>query len=293
LASSGVDDLERRVPPEWRAALDQLLDAPVVLVIGAGEAGKTTFTAWLANTLLARRLTVAIVDADVGQSEIGPPATVGLGAVRQPLARTGEAEPLEFEFVGITSPGRQPWRTAEVTAQLVARARPRFDRVVVDTSGFVAGGFAGAIKQRKIAGVDPDVVVAVQVADECEHILRPLAGRPRPRVVRLPALRGLKPRSAAVRKRHRDAALARHLAGAKTVTLDASQVAVRALNGEPAVLDQIAPGTLVALHTAGGAARALGVIERVDAGAGTLTVRTALRAADVASVTVGAMTVSS
>lgn len=121
---------------EWEATLDELATARVVMVIGAAEAGKTTFTAWLANHLHARGLSVGIVDADIGQSEIGPPATVGLGAVRRPLTRSGDAETVDLEFVGVTSPGRQPWRTAEATGRLVARARTRFDRVVVDTSGF-------------------------------------------------------------------------------------------------------------------------------------------------------------
>src|SRR5712692_3005430 len=177
--------------------------------MGAAEAGKSTFAAWLANALHASGLTVAIVDADVGQSEIGPPATVGFGRVRRPLTRTGDAELLGFEFVGVTSPGRRPWQTVEAAGRVSARARDGFDRVIVDTSGFVAGGFAGAVKQRKIAAVDPDVVVVIQVADEAEHIVRYLAGRARPRVLRLPAIRGMRPRSPATRRRHRDAGLAR------------------------------------------------------------------------------------
>ena len=275
------------MPPEWETQLEDLISERVVLVIGAAEAGKTTFTAWLANHLHARGLAVAIVDADVGQSEIGPPATVGLGAVRGPMARTGDAEPVAFEFVGVTSPGRQPWRTAEATGRLMAAARARFERVVVDTSGFIAGGFAAAVKQRKIAAVDPDFVVAVQAGDECEHILRGLASRSRPRVLRLPAVREGRPRTSAVRRRHRESALARHLADARPLTLDASRIAVRSLAGAPLALEQVTPGTIVALHDANGATLALGVVEAAEPAAGTVTVRTTRAAAEVAAITVG------
>ncbi len=257
------------------------------MVIGAAEAGKTTFTAWLANTLHARGLAVGIVDADVGQSEIGPPATVGLGAVRGRIARTGDTEPVTFEFVGVTSPGRRPWRTAEATGRLVAKAREHFERVVVDTSGFVAGGFAAAVKQRKIAAVDPDVVVALQVADECEHILGGLASGARPRVVRLPAVRGGRPRTPVVRRRHREAALARHLVGARPMTLATARVSVRSLAGAPLPLEQVRSQTIVALHDAGGETLALGVVEAVDLAAGTVTVCTTPSAAGVATITVG------
>lgn len=279
--------IENRIPHEWVSSLESLALAGVVLVIGAAEAGKTTFTAWLANQLHARGLSVGIVDADVGQSEIGPPATVGLGAVRGPLARSGDADTVAVEFVGVTSPGRRPWQVAEATGRLVQTARPRFDRIVVDTSGFVTGGFAAAVKQRKIAAADPDVVVAVQVRDECEHILRGLAARTRPRVLRLPAVRGGRPRTPAARRRHRETALARYFAGAATIMLDARRIPVRALGGAAVVLDAVATGTLVALHGATGDTLALGVVEAADPVTATLTVRTSAAAADVATVTVG------
>jgi len=261
-----------------------------VFVIGAAEAGKTTFTAWLANDLLARGLTVGIVDADVGQSEIGPPATVGLGAVRGPLTRSGDADKVAFAFVGVTSPGRQPWQVADATGRLVAAARERFARVIVDTSGFITGGFAAAVKQRKIAATDPDVVVAIQSADECEHILRGVATRERPRVVRLPAVRGMRARSVTDRRRHREAALARYFTGAHALTLDATRIALRSVTGDPVDVTAVTPGTLVGLVGARGETLAVGAIDGVDAAKQTLTVTSHARAADIASVTIGETT---
>ena len=262
-----------------------------MLVIGPAEAGKTTFTAWLANHLRARGLTVGVVDADVGQSEVGPPATIGLGAVRGPLTRSGDADPVAIEFVGVTSPGRRPWQVADATGRVVASARQRFDRVIVDTSGFVAGGFGAAVKGRKIGASDPDVVVAIQGKGECEHILRSLTGA-RPRVIRLPAVRGARPRTAAARKRHREVALARYLDGARTITLDATRVAVRSVTGAPMTLDAVAAGTLVGLRGTDGTTVALGAIESVDHAQRTFAVRTtATDVSAIAAVTIGETTV--
>ena len=288
--SSADPDLGDRVPAEWVGELPALEAAPVVLVVGAAEAGKTTFTAWMANQLRERGLSVAIVDADIGQSEIGPPATVGLGTVRARLTRSGDAELTALEFVGVTSPGRRPWQVAEATGRLVAKARPRFDRVIVDTSGFVAGGFAAAVKQRKIKAVDPDVVVLIQVADECEHIVRGVASRPRPRIVRLPAVRGLRARSPAVRRRHRELALARYFADARAVTLDAARIDLRSVVGAPVALETLIAGTLVALQAADGTTLALAVVEATDPARATLTVRTTRTGADVATVVIGETT---
>jgi polynucleotide 5'-hydroxyl-kinase GRC3/NOL9 len=260
------------------------------MVVGAADAGKTTFTAWLANQWLARGARVGIVDADVGQSEIGPPATVGLGAVRAPLARPGDADVEAFEFVGVTSPGKRPWQVAEATGRLVTIARTRFDRIVVDTSGFVAGGFAAAVKQRKIALVDPDVVAVIQTSGECEHLVRGLEARERPRVVRLPAVRAGQARGAVARRQHRAAALERHFAAAREVTLDASCVALRSVTGAPVTLDAIVPGTLVGLRDAEDHPVALGVVTATDPAHGTLVVKTVAARGDVRTVTVGETT---
>jgi polynucleotide 5'-hydroxyl-kinase GRC3/NOL9 len=260
------------------------------MVVGATDAGKTTFVAWLANILYARGLRVAIVDADIGQSEIGPPTTVGLGEVRGPVERPADAEMIALEFVGVTSPGRRPWPIAAATGKLVARARTTFDRVLVDTSGFVAGGFAAAVKQRKIAVADPDVVVVIQAHDECEHLVRPLAGRVRPEIVRLPAVLGGRSRSPAARRQRRSQSLARHFAGARTMTLNASTVAVLSLRGEPVVLSAIAPRTIVALEDARGDALGLGIVDEVDGVNGVLAIRTTADAASIAIVRVGEAT---
>jgi polynucleotide 5'-kinase involved in rRNA processing len=192
--------------------------------------------------------------------------------------------------VGVTSPGKRPWQVADATARLAKIARTRFDRVVVDTSGFVAGGFAAAVKQRKIATVDPDVVVLVQAAGECEHLVRGLGTRERPRVVRLPAVRGGRPRSVLARRQHREAALARYFAGARIVTLDVHRVALRSVAGAPATLDALVVGTLVDLRDAEGRTLALGIVTAVDPARGTLVVKTGAAGGDVKTVTIGETT---
>src|SRR5215510_11503725 len=96
------------MPPtgDWRAALDALHDAGVILFVGASDAGKTTLVAALASELASRGARVGIVDSDVGQSEIGPPSTVGLGEVAGPLTRPAEARLVALQFVGVSSPAR-------------------------------------------------------------------------------------------------------------------------------------------------------------------------------------------
>ena len=81
------------------AAVALAAESRVMLVIGETDTGKTHFTTYLASALLSRGDAVAVVDADLGQSDIGPPTTVGLGRVRLPVERLADAEVVGLYFV--------------------------------------------------------------------------------------------------------------------------------------------------------------------------------------------------
>jgi polynucleotide 5'-hydroxyl-kinase GRC3/NOL9 len=266
------------------AALAAAAAARVTLVIGASDTGKSSLVTDLAGALAAGGGPVAIVDADLGQSDVGPPTTVGLGRVRGPIERLADAELLGLEFLGVTSPVTCLGETADATARQVRRALDAgCARVLVDTSGLVQGGLGVALKRLKIARVAPDVLLVLQAADECEAILRALP-RPAPAVVRLPAAPAAR-RSAAARRRARQRALDAHLAGAVTVTLDLARVPARpALPGRgPATID--AAGALVGLDARDGRTLGLGWISALDGGR--LTVQTPVDAGRVAAVAIG------
>jgi polynucleotide 5'-hydroxyl-kinase GRC3/NOL9 len=216
------------IDPAWEPGVAAAAAARVALVIGETDAGKTSFTTFLAATLLDRGHSVAVVDADLGQSDIGPPTTVGLGRLRQPVERLGDAEVLGLYFVGSTSPQGHVLPTVLGTRLLTEKAlRLGFDRVIVDTSGLVQGELGRLLKQHKIDFVDPDVVLCLQKSAECEHILRPYAPGGRPAVVRLPAAGGARRRSQEERRQHRERSLQAYLAGARPVALDLGRVALR------------------------------------------------------------------
>jgi polynucleotide 5'-hydroxyl-kinase GRC3/NOL9 len=269
---------------DWAAALKAAAAAPVTFVLGANDTGKTTLVTRLAVALATAGHAVGVVDADLGQSDVGPPTTVGLGRVRGPLERLADAEVVALEFLGITSPATCMRETAAATGRLVRRALEiGCDRVLIDTSGLVEGSFGRALKRLKIDATAPHVMVALQRAEECEPILRERAG---PTIVRLPAGPTAR-RSATVRAHARRRALDAHLAGARAVTLDLGRVAARTVPTERrlAVIDL--EGTLVGLETGEGCTLGLGWIRAIDAGRTRLTVETRVDAAQIATVAIG------
>lgn len=214
--------------PSWDAAVACAATAQVALVIGETDSGKTSFTTYLASSLADRGFAVAVVDADLGQSDIGPPTTIGLGRIRGPVGRLSEAEVVGLYFVGSTSPQGHLLPTVLGTRLMVDRARRLgFERIVVDTSGLVQGELGRLLKQHKIDLVDPDLVFCLQRNGECEHILRPYDAGPRPAVLRLACSPATRRRSPEERRQHRERSLQEYFAGARSVTLDLTRVLLR------------------------------------------------------------------
>jgi polynucleotide 5'-hydroxyl-kinase GRC3/NOL9 len=267
------------------AALAAAAAARITLVIGAGDTGKTTLVTGLAAALAARGEAVCIVDADLGQSDVGPPTTIGLGRVRRPIERLEEAEVLGLEFLGMTSPARCMRETGEATARLVARAQAAgCARVLVDTSGLVEGSFGLALKRIKIDRVRPDLIIALQRTIECEPILR-LYER-EITVLRLPAAATGR-RTQAERRRRRQRALDAHLAGAVPVTLDLTRVPARPAPNTRGLAVVEVLGALVGLDDREGRTRGLGWVSALDVGKARLTVETAVEAEGIAAVAIG------
>jgi polynucleotide 5'-hydroxyl-kinase GRC3/NOL9 len=273
-------------PPsdDWRTALDETLGARVIVVIGASDAGKTTLVATLAGELASRGARVGVVDSDVGQSEIGPPTTVGLGRVQAPLARLAEATPLAMQFVGVSSPARDIGGVVEATRRMTERARAEgFDHVLVDTSGLVLGWPGRLLKQRKLEAVDPDLLLVLERDGECAPIVRRYEALPRPRILRLAARGRPRSRSQTARRRHRALALEGALREARAVSLARSAVTLELPRGLP-LADAVR--ALCGLEDAQGNTLALGLVE--DVSADSVRVLTPLpRAARVTRVRIG------
>ena len=163
-----------RVPNEWQRHIDEMKASPgTVVMIGSVDVGKTTFCALLANQATEAGIPTAVVDADMGQSEIGPPTTIGMGLVESPIETTGDLKPKSLYFVGSTSPVGHFLEAVVGTKLLVEKAQGLGrEMVIVDTTGLVRGTIARQLKTHKIELLRPRHIVALQRTNEAEHFLR-------------------------------------------------------------------------------------------------------------------------
>jgi polynucleotide 5'-hydroxyl-kinase GRC3/NOL9 len=152
------------VPPEWEAQAAEIFERRLrkILVIGGSAVGKTSFCRYLVGALLAQQADVAFVDADIGQSSLGPPAAVTLGYPTTPVDFSA-VQPAAWYFVGSTGPMGRFLPLVIGTASLAREARGAF--VIIDTTGLVHES-GRILKNYKIEAVQPDVIVAIERRNE-------------------------------------------------------------------------------------------------------------------------------
>jgi polynucleotide 5'-hydroxyl-kinase GRC3/NOL9 len=219
-------DETQKQNPEWEQALQTLATQKArMMVLGARDVGKTTFATLLANRQLAHGIRTAIVDADVGQSEIGPPTTIGMGLVEVPVPTLHAVVPRAIYFVGSNTPRGRMLETVNGVRAMVAKAQEAgAESVIVDTTGFVTGAAARRLKCAKVEAVRPQFVVAIQRKDELEHILRPMERR-NLRLIRLPVPETVMVKSPEMRQQRRVMRFFRYFQDARLHTFALSDIA--------------------------------------------------------------------
>jgi polynucleotide 5'-hydroxyl-kinase GRC3/NOL9 len=234
------------VPEAWQRSAATILEERLrlVLLLGSSDAGKSSYARFLVRELAAAGQRVAVVDADIGQKTIGPPAAVTL-AHNPGAGEAWPAAPDEFYFVGSPDPVGRMLPLVVGTSRLVRATDAPF--VIVDTTGFVEGA-GRVLKGYKIEAIRPDLIVAIEKRGELEPILRPHAGY---RAIRIRPSRKARPRDRWERDLARERAFAAYFRDARRAEIELDRLAFqRALlfTGEPVAL----AGAIYAERTAEG-----------------------------------------
>lgn len=147
-----------------------LLKTGVCLVLGGTDTGKTS----LAETLAKRAASskpVGIIDADIGQSHIGPPTTVGWAIVDGLEVDMSSLAVGGISFVGDVTPvGHLLQLTAAITG-CVQEVSKVAKLIIIDTPGFINGSAAKALWWTVQRILRPELILAVESGDELNDIV--------------------------------------------------------------------------------------------------------------------------
>jgi len=169
------------VPSSWENVADELISAEkllAVMVVGDVDSGKTSFCTYLANKVLDKKLKVAVIDADLGQSDVGPPSTIGFSRMVTPVKDLFDVEAESAYFIGLTSPSGVTEDVIEKLSSLKSVAlKYDLNFLIINTDGWVDGEEAAAYKIKLIEKIAPDIIVGIQRENELSPILSALKGK--------------------------------------------------------------------------------------------------------------------
>ena len=194
------------VPEAWAEAAARIGAASWrrLAVLGERDQGKSTFCRVLLERLDASGAAAWLLDADVGQKMIGPPACVTLAE-----AQAGGALALRrIRFVGEMNPALAMPATVAAAARLSRLEGPA--RLVVNTSGLVAGPGV-ALKRWTLEALDPELIVSVGESEALDAIL---AAQSPDRLIRLAPAPAARRKSGRAREASRLAAFREVFRGA-------------------------------------------------------------------------------
>jgi polynucleotide 5'-hydroxyl-kinase GRC3/NOL9 len=225
------------IPKSWvDLSAEVVRKGRLVMLIGRVDTGKTTLCRYLIGEAVREGIKSAAVDADVGQSWIGPPTCIGMKLAFESEEELGD-EPDGIYFVGAISPPGHLLDCVVGTRLMVDEARSLgAEFVVVDTTGLVDGDIGLALKRSKILSVTPTDIVLIQDRSELEPLAREIERIERWRLHRMKRADRVTRKSHQLRVSHRNAMFERYFSGCVPTKFDFSDLRSQRslfLNGDP------------------------------------------------------------
>jgi len=216
---------ESTIPRSWKSAVEALAEMRqgIVTVIGGTDVGKSTLCTYAVNGLLSKGLTLRVIDADIGQADIGPPGTVGSAVPSQHVSSLVDLNPESLIFIGDTSPSRVEAKLISAIRRLVDLDSKHQSLTIINTDGWILDPEAVLYKIQLISAILPDLVIGIGTSTELQSIL----SVPKARSMIVEAPEKALPRSRSDRRAIRNAGYRRFLNGGAVQTVPLDTVEVR------------------------------------------------------------------
>ena len=217
------------IPLSWKEAAERTLSKDgrvMVAVLGGIDSGKTSFCTYLANMALNGGRRTALVDGDLGQSDVGPPGTLGLSLIEKPVTDLFTLQPDRMIFLGVTSPRSAIEQTINGLLKLKDEAENMgSDFIIVDTDGWIDGADAVSYKHRLIRELKPDFVIAIEGNGELKPIMGSLTDDG-VKILMIETPKNIKKRDRETRKLIRETSYRKYLREAKVRSYPLSWIKV-------------------------------------------------------------------
>ena len=276
-----IDEVAGRstIPQSWNKPVEAILSAQkkpmVILILGKIDSGKSSYCTYLVNKLVNGKCWVAVLDGDLGQSDIGPSGTVGYAFTSKPLTELYDLKLENAFFVGVTSSVKAIAKTIEGLTAMKAQILERpVDFMVVNTDGWVTGEIAVRYKTALVKELKPDLIVALPQADELEALVANVKETP---IIMVEPSSSLSQRSPEKRKSLREMTYVRYLKDAKMENYPMSQLIIEPKNAVPKSQEP-EKGLLVGLYGLRNKFLGIGILREINPVRKALKVQTSVSA---------------
>ena len=265
------------IPESWNNPIKAILDTQtkpvIILVLGKIDSGKSSYCTYLVNKLVNGKCRVAVLDGDLGQSDIGPSGTIGYGATSKPVTELYNLKLENAFFVGITSPILAIRRVIEgltvIKAQILERP---IDFIVINTDGWVAGEIAVRYKTELIKEMHPDLIIGLPQENELEPLIANIEETP---IFLVEPSSSLSPKNPEKRKILREMTYTRYLKDAKVQCYPMSQLVIEPKGAVPKNQEP-EKGLLVGLYGSRNEFLGIGVLREINLTRKALKIQTAI-----------------
>jgi polynucleotide 5'-hydroxyl-kinase GRC3/NOL9 len=270
------------IPESWskpfpviRDLLNRQVKPITIMVLGTSDAGKSSFLTYVLNRLFQEKpnSVIAVLDGDLGQSDIGPSATIGYTIAAKPVTELGNFKMDNGFFVGETSPVNVTAKAVEGLKAMLAEIKEKQpDFILANTDGFVTGDIALRYKLTLVKELLPNIVTGVESKGEVDEIMSYLGGGG---VMTVESAGAVYARSQEKRKAIRERTYNRYMRHSKLQCIPVSQLVVEPRNGVPKTQNPNR-GILVGLYGYGSRFYGIGVLREINTIRNTLKIETAI-----------------
>ncbi|HZY46761.1 MAG TPA: Clp1/GlmU family protein, partial [Candidatus Bathyarchaeia archaeon] len=160
------------IPTSWQEAAGTISRPKgLAVVLGDVDSGKSTLCTYLANSCLDRKIQPSIIDGDVGQADIGPPATTSSSTVSKHIFSLHELTPERSYFIGDTSPSLVPDKHVQSIVRLDQDISKKNGITIVNTDGWLREDAAIEHKLTLLEKLRPSLVLGLGPNNELDHII--------------------------------------------------------------------------------------------------------------------------
>lgn len=143
--------------------LSLLPEGAKIMIIGEADTGKSTVVAALARWFQNQSQKVAVVDSDMGQSDIGPPGFISYGIVERDIVSLQSITNNGSYLIGKTSPyGRELSMVTGTKVCVEAAGHQGTAAILIDTCGLVKSLKGIQLKCAKAEIIKPDLILALK-----------------------------------------------------------------------------------------------------------------------------------